>query len=422
MKFLHTSDWHLGRALYGRKRYEEFSAFLDWLVQTITTEQIDVLLVAGDIFDTRTPSNQAQELYYRFLCTVAASCCRHVVVIAGNHDSPSFLDAPKELLRVLNVYVVGAMTANIEDEVIVLQKSPSSVTAHSVEAIICAVPYLRDKDIRTVEPGETIDDKNKKLSDGIKQHYHAVVAHAERIRHALLQSSTPADRYIPLIAMGHLFVTGGKTVDGDGVRELYVGTLAQVNTEIFPTSVDYVALGHLHVPQTVGNTEHIRYCGSPIPIGFGEATQEKSVLIVDFSPNAPPQIHKTPVPRFQPLLRVVGSLADILSRLEILKQEHSTAWIEIEYTGRDFVSNLREQCEAIIADSAMDIRKVSTPRTTDRLITILAENETLDDLSLDEIFTRCLDAHHIPDDAREDLMMAYHSIIQELQEEDRNAV
>ena len=109
MKILHTSDWHLGRSLYGRKRYEEFSSFLDWLAQTIEEEKVDALLVAGDVFDNSTPSNRAQELYYRFLCRVAASCCRHVVVIAGNHDSPSFLNVPKELLRALNVYVVGAM-------------------------------------------------------------------------------------------------------------------------------------------------------------------------------------------------------------------------------------------------------------------------------------------------------------------------
>ena len=120
MKFLHTSDWHLGRSLYGRKRYEEFSAFLDWLAQTIESEKVDTLLVAGDVFDTTTPSNRAQELYYRFLCRVSASCCRHVVVIAGNHDSPSFLTAPKELLRVLDVYVVGSISDDLDEEVIVL--------------------------------------------------------------------------------------------------------------------------------------------------------------------------------------------------------------------------------------------------------------------------------------------------------------
>jgi DNA repair protein SbcD/Mre11 len=98
MKLLHTSDWHIGRTLFGRKRYDEFEAFLTWLAETIQHKEIDALLVAGDVFDTSAPSNRAQELYYRFLCRVAASSCRHVVVVAGNHDSPSFLNAPKELL------------------------------------------------------------------------------------------------------------------------------------------------------------------------------------------------------------------------------------------------------------------------------------------------------------------------------------
>jgi exonuclease SbcD len=176
MRILHTSDWHLGRSLYGRKRYEEFSSFLDWLAQTIEDEKVDALLIAGDVFDTSTPSNRAQELYYRFLCRVATSCCRHVVVVAGNHDSPSFLNAPKELLRALNVYVVGSMTEALEDEVFVLHADDKP------EAIVCAVPYLRDKDIRTVEPGETIDDKNAKLVEGLKNHYADVCAIAEQKR------------------------------------------------------------------------------------------------------------------------------------------------------------------------------------------------------------------------------------------------
>jgi len=301
MKILHTSDWHLGRSLYGRKRYEEFSAFLDWLAQTIENEKVDALLVAGDVFDTSTPSNRAQELYYLFLCRVAASCCHHVVVIAGNHDSPSFLNAPKELLRALNVYVVGSMTDALDDEVLVLH------TDDKPEAIVCAVPYLRDKDIRTVEPGETIDDKNAKLVEGLKNHYADVCGIAEQKR---TEFKSAGHDGIPIVAMGHLFTAGGKTVDGDGVRELYVGSLAHVGEEVFPSSIDYLALGHLHVPQAVGSTEYIRYCGSPIPMGYGEAIQEKKVVLIDFN-STTPNIQELPVPCFQELVRIVGSLDDI---------------------------------------------------------------------------------------------------------------
>src|SRR5690554_1470549 len=107
MRILHTSDWHIGRTLCGRKRYEEYDSFLTWLAETIQQNDIEVLLVAGDVFDTTAPSNRAQELYYQFLHKVSVSTCNHVVIIAGNHDSPSFLNAPKELLKVLNVHVLG---------------------------------------------------------------------------------------------------------------------------------------------------------------------------------------------------------------------------------------------------------------------------------------------------------------------------
>ncbi|RLB87890.1 MAG: exonuclease sbcCD subunit D, partial [Deltaproteobacteria bacterium] len=158
MKILHTSDWHLGRTLYGRKRYEEFEAFLSWLAETIQKNEIDSLLVAGDVFDNSIPSNRAQGLYYRFLCRVAASSCRHVVIVAGNHDSPSFLNAPKELLRVLDIHVIGSASEAMEDEVLVLRNEQDEP-----ELIVCAVPYLRDRDIRMAEAGESVDDKERKL-------------------------------------------------------------------------------------------------------------------------------------------------------------------------------------------------------------------------------------------------------------------
>lgn len=411
MKILHTSDWHLGRSLYGRKRYEEFSAFLDWLAQTIEDEKVDALLVAGDVFDTSTPSNRAQELYYRFLCRVAASCCRHVAVIAGNHDSPSFLNAPKELLQALNVYVVGSVTAALDDEVIVLHKDGKP------EAIVCAVPYLRDKDIRTVEPGETIDDKNAKLVEGLKDHYADVCSIAKQKR---TEFENAGHDGIPIVAMGHLFTAGGKTVDGDGVRELYVGSLAHVGKDVFPPEIDYLALGHLHVPQAVGSAEHIRYCGSPIPMGYGEAAQEKKVVLIEFN-SSPPNIQELAVPCFQQMIRIVGSLDDIHAKLEELKKEKSSAWLEIEYTGSNIIGNLREVLDEALADSTMEIRRIKNRRVMDRVMSRIAENETLDDLDTSDVFTRCLETFDIPDEDREGLTSSYNEIIKSFHEEDVNA-
>ena len=411
MKLLHTSDWHLGRSLYGKKRYEEFAAFLDWLAQTIENETVDALLVAGDVFDTSTPGNRAQELYYEFLYRVSKSCCRHVVVIAGNHDSPSFLNAPKTLLKVLNVYVVGSITENREDEVIVLLKDQKP------EAIVCATPYLRDKDIRKVEPGETIDAKNAKLIEGLKQHYADVCDIAEQKRSQLEKAGHAP---IPIIAMGHLFTAGGKTIDGDGVRELYVGTLAHVGPEVFPPCIDYLALGHLHVPQVVGKAEHIRYCGSPIPMGFGEANQQKKVVLVEFNKTTP-RIWEMDTPCFQKLVRIVGSLDEIHRKLEELKKEDSKAWLEIEYTGDHIMSNLREVLNEALAGSAMEIRRIKNKGVMDRVMSCIGEDETLDDLNESDVFTRCLDAIGVPHEDREELVACYAEIVKDLKEEDVNA-
>ena len=146
MNILHTSDWHLGRTLYGRRRQEEFAAFLDWLLGCISTYNIDVLIVAGDIFDTSTPGTAAQELYYRFLARVGSTGCRHVVIIGGNHDSPSFLDAPAGLLRALDVHVVGQACTEPVDQVLLLHDDLGEP-----QLLVCAVPYLRDRDIRQAQ-------------------------------------------------------------------------------------------------------------------------------------------------------------------------------------------------------------------------------------------------------------------------------
>jgi exonuclease SbcD len=411
MKILHTSDWHLGRSLYGRKRYDEFSGFLDWLSNTINEKSVDALLVAGDIFDTSTPSNKAQELYYQFLCRVSSSRCQHIIIIAGNHDSPSFLNAPKELLRAMNVHVVGAITDNIEDEVIVLHDGEVP------QAIVCAVPYLRDKEIRTVEPGETIDDKNTKLIEGLKNHYMDVCVIAER-KKTELKSNGYGE--IPIIAMGHLFTAGGKTVEGDGVRELYVGSLAHVSEDVFPSSIDYLALGHLHVPQCVGSAEHVRYSGSPIPMGYGEATQDKKVVLVEFESNTP-NIQSIQVPCFQSLIRIVGSLDDIHAKVQMLKQEQSRAWLEIEYTGQDIIANLREILDEALEGSAMEIRRIKNKRVMDRVLNSIQEDETLDDLDTGDVFTRCLDTFDVPQEDRVELTASYNEIIKSLDEEDVNA-
>lgn len=277
LTLLHTSDWHLGRRLYGKPRYDEFKQFLDWQLQTLREQKVDVLLIAGDIFDTTAPSNQAQNLYYDFLSQVCHTDCRHVIIVAGNHDSASFLEAPKQLLKAFNIHIIGSMTDTPTDEVITL-----SDKVGQPELIVMAVPYLRDRDVRTVGHGEHLDDKERKLAQGIKAHY-AQIADIAIARQAQLKAKYK--RTIPIVATGHLFTVGGQTMEGDGVRDLYVGSLGSIGAEIFHPHIDYVALGHLHIPQVVGGQPHIRYAGSPIAMGFGESRQQKQVHLLRFDAN-----------------------------------------------------------------------------------------------------------------------------------------
>ena len=408
LKLLHTSDWHLGRTLYGKKRYEEFKAYLCWLSETILKNKIDVLLVAGDIFDTSAPSNRAQELYYRFLCRIADSPCRHVVIIAGNHDSPTFLNAPKELLKILNVHVVGCAAEVLDDEILTLHNKQGIP-----ELIVCAVPYLRDRDIRLAEAGESVEDKEKKMIEGIRHHYSAAADLAKK-------KQVEAGFDVPIIAMGHLFTAGGITIDGDGVRELYVGSLAHVSTGVFPDCFSYIALGHLHVPQKVNDLESIRYSGSPLPMGFGEAKQQKSICQVEFNGTSA-SIQLINVPVFQKLERIKGDWEGILSRIIELAAANFEGWLEIVYEGSEVIGDLRERLEDAISDTQIEILRIKNTRIIESVLGQTYAEETLDDLNVNDVFEQCLAVHAVPEEQRPGLLRTYQEAVLSLQEDDVQA-
>ena len=405
MKIIHTSDWHLGCSLYGRKRYEEMEAFLEWLSELLEEENIDVLLVAGDIFDTTTPSNRAQELYYRFLCRVAESSCRHVVITAGNHDSPSFLNAPRELLRHLQVYIVGSMGESPDDEVLLLKNAQGEA-----ELIVCAVPYLRDRDIRRVEAGESVEDKGRKLVEGIRSHYALLADQVQEIQAGLKKP-------VPIVAMGHLLVAGGQTVEGDGVREIYPGALAQVGADIFPPLFDYVALGHLHAFQTVVGKETCRYSGAPLPMGFGEAAREKKVIKVEFT-DAKVGITPITVPLFQALRNIRGDWQQIEEQLQELKSKQQNVWVEIIYEGTEIISDLREKVDEAVAGTDIEVLRVGNKSQWDRELSLLGEGEALAELHPQEVFIRCLDAYEVEESQRPDLLKIHNEVVESLDLED----
>lgn len=414
MKILHTSDWHLGRSLHGRPRDDEFAQFLDWLLNALTEHSVEALLVAGDIFDTTTPSHRAQNLYYRFLGRVAhESPCRHVVVIGGNHDSPTLLDAPADLLRALQVHVMGAARENPADEVITLRDAQGQA-----QLLVCAVPYLRDRDIRRSQPGESPLEKEQQLLTGLRTHYQAVIEAALQQRDALAAAT---GRRIPVAGMGHLFTAGGETVEGDGVRDLYVGSLAHVEASIFPAALDYVALGHLHRPQKVAGRDTVRYSGSPLPMGFGEAGQAKQVCLVNLTADSPTQVESLEIPVFRTLQRLRGDLPALQAELDTLRERGIHAWLDVSYEGPEIIPDLRERLEAHLEGAPIEILRVGNAAVMQQAMLSREPDEALAALTPQQVFERCLQQHDVPSEQQDLLWPAFNEILQSVLEDDPQA-
>lgn len=402
MKILHTSDWHLGRTLYTKKdRLDEHTAFLNWLLDTIKRENIDLLLIAGDVFDTASPSSTSQKLYYDFLIKVKTVGCENVIVVGGNHDSPSFLNAPKDILSALNISVIGNSSEDIDDEIILIKDK-----AGKLALLVCAVPFLRERDISRFAEGESYSDRSKRINENIQKHYREVAERAEQIRAELGVN-------IPIIATGHLSVSGGKRMDDDGVRETYIGTIEAISSDIFPETFDYVALGHYHIPSVIKS--HIRYSGSPIPMGFAEANQQKQVYIIDFTEEK--TISNIEIPVFQKLVSIAGDKAEIEKQIKSLRADNQSVWVEIVYTGDEIFPDISNWVEEQIAGSQIEVLKLINRQLLNAVLTHEDTTELLDEINEYDVFDKVLEKNSIPDEQSETLRELYKEILTEMENE-----
>ncbi|GAB3867872.1 exonuclease SbcCD subunit D C-terminal domain-containing protein [Hymenobacter segetis] len=382
MRVLHTADWHLGQHfLTGQERTTEQQAFLDWLLLTVQAQQIEVLVVAGDIFDTQTPSYTAQELYYTFLVKMQATGCRDIVVVGGNHDSPTMLNASRQLLRQLRIHVVGGVPTDPTEQILNLNGADGRPGL-----VVCAVPFLRDRDIRLAVAGETPDDRQLRIRQSIAGHYAALADH-ESVRRQREQD-------VPVLATGHLYAAGGEAREG-AERDVHIGGLGLIGAEHFPAAFDYVALGHLHRPQVVGGRAHIRYSGSPVPLSFTEADDKQQVLLLEFNGAGAPTITSLPVPVTRRLQRFHGTLEEV--EADILAFDNSAfqfvAWADVLVRSDETPAEVQRRVQAVLQLQKAQVlapRGVRHQRATEAAD--LAESTMplalLHELTVDEVFSR----------------------------------
>ncbi|WP_158783353.1 exonuclease subunit SbcD [Pantoea sp. BAV 3049] len=376
MRVIHTADWHLGQFFYTKSRAAEHQAFLDWLLAQAETHQVDAIIVAGDIFDTGSPPSYARELYNRFVVRLQQTQCQ-LVILGGNHDSVATLNESRELLACLNTRVIAAASDDPREQVLLLNTRDGQPGA-----LLCAIPYLRPRDITTSQAGQSGHEKQQTLLEAITIHYQQCWQEALAQRKAM-------DLPLPIIATGHLTTMG--VTKSDAVRDIYIGTLDAFPAQAFPPA-DYIALGHIHRAQRIANTEHIRYSGSPIPLSFDELGKEKSVFLVGFTDGKLSSVQPLNIPLFQPMQMIKGSLEAIENQLAEIqpREDGKTVWLDIEIVTGAWLNDLQRRIQEMTLELPVEVVLLRRSREQRELAIDRHNNETLSELSVEEVFTRRL--------------------------------
>lgn len=346
MRFLHTSDWHLGQKFQHQDRRAEHQAALDWLVQKIEVEDIDCLIIAGDVFDIGNPPNYARQMYYRFLKSLLKTDCRYIVIIGGNHDSPAMLNAPKELLEAFNMYVLGTTTGDLTDQILELRN-----TDNQLEAVVAAIPFLRDKDLRASTAGETGIDRVQAIRNGIRSHYQKI---SELV-------SVYKEQEVPIVAVGHLYVKGSYA--DEERTNIYIGDKENIEAKQFSDLFDYVALGHIHRAQSFEDNERVQYSGSLIPLSFSETKDDKIVKIIDIEANRSFRVRDVKVPLFRRLKTIELDFRKMKSRLRRLHDDYKDdlkVWVDAVVTDEKMIPNLDLELREFVRPLNVELLKIRT--------------------------------------------------------------
>lgn len=318
LKIIHTADWHLGQTFLQKSRIEEHQYFIDWLLETIQTQAIDAIIIAGDIFDVSSPSIEAINKYHYFLLE-AYKLDIQVIVIGGNHDSASRLNSYKDIFKILNVSIVGGDLNNVGELIPVYKRGTTDALA-----VVAAVPYLRDGDIRKITEGETINEAHGLFTSEVKKHYDNLLEQA-KLNHPNL----------PVIGTAHLYVTGCLLSEPAEKRmHSLVGTLGQIPSTVFSDGYDYIAMGHIHKPQIIQHPDNVnaKYAGSPIPLSFNERNDLKEITILTIVDDK--IAHESlSIPLQRSVIRFEGKADEIIEKIKLHEPSNVLpTWAEIIIT------------------------------------------------------------------------------------------
>ena len=339
MKIIHTADWHLGQTFYGHERYREHKVFLDWLCNIISEKEIDLLLIAGDVFDSPNPSAEAQRMFYTFLTKVTtANEGLQVIVTAGNHDSAARLEAPMPMFDVFNTSVSGVVHF-VNDEI----EYERMIVPLKNGGCCLAVPYLRMHDLPEADS----------YSEGVALLYNELYNRAKE------------RGYSPIVAMGHLQASGAEVSVGDDMEYAIIGGMEGINTKFANEGIAYTALGHLHRAQRVGGRENIRYSGAPLPMSFAERRNTQSVTMVMLDSgecdiekivfDAPIKLLSVP-DNFEPIEVLVKELAELPDG----ELNESSPYLEVKVLVKGEDTSLRQQIEDAVEGKAVRLTRIVT--------------------------------------------------------------
>jgi exonuclease SbcD len=421
MRLLHTSDWHLGHTLHEASREEEHSTFLSWLLDTIVERDVDALLVTGDIFDSANPPASAQRDWYRFL--VAAGRRRkglRVVAIAGNHDSAARLEAPGEVLAALDVTVVGELPrvdGRLDPDRLLV---PLSDRDGVRRAWVATVPYLRPSDLAGLAGPE--GDEGEAL---------AVDPKATRVAAVYAEAAAAARRMKrdgeAVVLTGHLYAAGTRLSELSE-RKIQKGNLEAVSHDAFDDDVAYVALGHLHLAQTVGGRENVRYAGSPIPLALSEAGYRHEVVLVELPEEGAVRVETIPVPRSVEIFRLPaegpGTLAEVLPLLEALPSDPDPerlgpdrrAYLEVRLLLEAGEPTWKGDIEQAVEGKAVRLLRIERSSTGTGEGIHKQTDRTLAEVTPEEVFRMKYTRQH-GGDPPEELLAAFSEILAEVEAE-----